>query len=124
MVRYRIGIKQSNNFLFLGDRHPEQFLNLVLKRFASARRRADLMEKYDHCKQNRYKIHIHSMRSYFITKSNKKQFGLGHILAGHDFYMKRYNRYTVDELLSMYKQIEKDLTFKNTINLECDVIKL
>ena len=122
MIRYRIERNKSIDFLFDGYRHPEQFLNLVLKRFASARRRAGLMEKHSHCKQTRYKIHVHSMRSYFITKANKIQFGLGHILAGHDFYMKEYNRYTVDELLSMYRQFEKDVTFQNPMNLKFDLI--
>ena len=114
MIRYRIKNKQSSDFIFSGNRHTEQFLNLFLKRFAAARRRANLIEKYNHCKQNRYKIHVHSMRSYFITKANRIQFGLGHILAGHDFYMKEYNRYTIDELLDMYKKFESATTFYRT----------
>lgn len=112
MIRYRMRTNPES-FRFGGDRNPEQYLNLMLKRFASARRKADLMENYEHCKQNRYKVHVHSLRSYFITKANKIQFGLGHILAGHNFYMKEYNRYTIDEMLSMYKQFEKDVTFQN-----------
>ncbi len=111
MIRYRIKIHKSD-FIFCGNRTREQALNLVLKRFAAARKKADLMEKYSHCKQNRYKIHVHSMRSYFITKANNIQFGLGHILAGHNFYMKEYNKYTVDELLFMYKKFEMDVTFQ------------
>lgn len=111
MIRYRIKNRPYNDFVFCGNRTQEQSLNLILKRFAAARRNTDLMEKYDHYKQNRYRIHVHSMRSYFITKANKIQFGFGHILAGHNFYMKEYNRYTVDELLDMYKKTEKDLVF-------------
>ena len=110
MIRYRI--KQiGTNFTFCGDRTPEQSLNLLTKRFASARNKAGIMKKHDHCKQNRYVIHVHSLRSYFITRANQVQFGLGHILAGHNFYMKEYNRYTVDELLDMYKKIESKFQF-------------
>ncbi len=112
MIRYKI--KNKSNFTFCGNRTTEQSLNLILKRFASARRRINLMEKHEHCKQNRYIFHVHSMRSYFITRANRIQFGLGHILAGHEFYMKGYNRYTVDELLSMYKQFENSVTFPIT----------
>ena len=110
MIRYRFKFSRSN-FIFCEDRNRQQSLNLILKRFAAARRKANLLEKYGHCKQNRYKVHVHSMRAYFITKTNKVQFGLGHILAGHDFYMKEYNQYTVDELRCMYKKAEKYLTF-------------
>ena len=70
------------------------------------------MDIHGHCKQTRYHIHVHSLRAYFITKANRVQFGLGHILAGHDFYMKQYNQYTNDELLEMYKKVEPELTFK------------
>ena len=111
MIRYRINVGKQD-CLFSNSRNTGQFVNLILKRFASARKKAGLTEKYGHCKQNRYHIHVHSMRSYFITKANKIQFGVGHILAGHDFYMKEYNQYTVDELLGMYQRFEKDLTFR------------
>lgn len=110
MIRYRIKTSQSD-FLFCENRNRQQSLNLIIKRFAAARKKANLIEKYSHCKQNRYKIHVHSMRAYFITRANMVQFGLGHILAGHNFYMKEYNQYTVDELRHMYKEVEKHLTF-------------
>ena len=113
MIRYRIK-NNGLNFTFCGNRTIEQSLNLILKRFAAARRKINLLEKHEHCKQNRYIFHIHSLRSYFITKANRVQFGLGHILAGHEFYMKGYNRYTVDELLCMYKQFENNVIFPTT----------
>ena len=55
------------------------------------------------------KITIHSLRSYFITKGNKIEFGFGHALAGHDYYMKNYDRYTQDELYKMYLELEPEL---------------
>lgn len=114
MIRYRINTKQIDDYVFSKYRTPAQFCDLVGKRFAATRKITNMLEKYGHCKQNRYTIHIHSMRSYFITVANKIQFGLGHILAGHDFYMKQYNRYTIDELLDMYKQFEISVTFHKT----------
>lgn len=114
MIRYRIDKKQNNtDLLFCGNRNSEQSRNLILKRFAAARKKANIVDKYGHCKATRYKIHLHSMRSYFITRINKVQFGLGHILAGHNFYMKEYNLYTVNEMYYMYKRCEKDLTFRS-----------
>ena len=113
MIRYRLKNNELD-FRFCNNRTPEQFLNLILKRFSVARKKADLLKKYEHCKQNRYQFHVHSMRSYFITKANKIQFGLGHILAGHNFYMKEYNQYTPNELLCMYKKFEKYLIFHNS----------
>jgi len=64
------------------------------------------------------KIILHSLRAYFITKGNKSDFGLGHALAGHEYYMKSYDRYDEDEMFDMYLKLEPhlgifDLTLKN-----------
>ena len=109
MIRYRM--KNRAYFTFCGNRTSEQSTNLILKRFSAARNKTNMKEKYGYCKQNRYKIHVHSLRSYFITKANQVQFGFGHILAGHNFYMKQYNQYTTDELLTMYRKFEDNLRF-------------
>ena len=115
MIRYRRSSKllKRTDHVFCGNRTPEQAVNLVIKRFAASRRRADMMEKRSHCKQIRYKIHLHNLRSYFITKANRVQFGLGHVLAGHGFYMKEYNLYSIEELYDMYKKAEDLFTFRN-----------
>lgn len=113
MIRHKLD-KEEDTPIFCGIRDPEQAVNLVLKRFASARRKADMMQRHQHCSQNRYHIHVHSLRAYFITKCNRVQFGLGHILAGHNFYMRQYNQYTEKELHDMYVQAESELTFRRT----------
>ena len=64
------------------------------------------------------KITLHSLRAYFITKGNKSDFGFGHALAGHDYYMKSYDRYDEDEMFDMYLKLEPylgifDLTLLN-----------
>ena len=109
MIRYRI--KNTAHFTLCGNRTSEQSRNLIIKRFSAARTKTNMKEKYEYCKQNRYKIHVHSLRSYFITRANQVQFGLGHILAGHNFYMRQYNQHTTDELLEMYKKFEVNLKF-------------
>ena len=114
MLRYRYdGVRTAeSDLVFCGDRTPEQAVNLMLKRFGSARRKAGLMARHNYGRQNRYDIHLHSLRAYFITTANRVQFGLGHLLAGHGFYMKEYNVYSVRDLRNMYKKAEKDLTFQ------------
>lgn len=111
MIRLKTHDVGLANFSFCGNRTTQQSRDLILKRFSVARKKAGLLEKHDHCNQNRYIIHVHSLRSYFITKANKIQFGLGHILAGHGFYMKEYNQYTDEEMLHMYGRFEEALTF-------------
>ena len=71
------------------------------------------------------KITLHSFRAYFITKGNKVDFGFGHALAGHDYYMKIYDRYDEDELFDMYLKLEPhlgifDLTLKNNTITELE----
>jgi len=50
----------------------------------------------------RRKITLHTFRSYFITKGNKVEDGLGHALAGHGKYMGEYERYSDEELEELY----------------------
>jgi len=66
------------------------------------------------------KITIHSFRSYFITKGNKvDDYGFGHAIAGHEHYMKNYERYTDEQLLELYVKLEPELfVFDSTIQKE------
>ena len=81
-------------------------------KFNRVRQACGLLARFTHTKGPRYHIHIHSFRGYFVTRCNRVQFGLGHTLAGHGYYMKEYNQYTRDELRSMYRKAEPDMTFK------------
>ncbi len=56
-----------------------------------------------------HKITIHSFRSWFITKTNRVDFGFGHALAGHGLYMSRYDRLTDNEKLELYIKTEPTL---------------
>jgi len=66
--------------------------------------------KYD---TGHHKITIHSFRSWFITKTNRIDFGFGHALAGHGLYMSRYDRMTDEEKIEMYIKCEPTLQIVN-----------
>lgn len=62
--------------------------------------------KYD---SGTHKITIHSFRAFFITQTEKIHEGLGHALAGHGRYQKRYERYTDKDMLDFYLKCEPSL---------------
>jgi len=65
----------------------------------------------------RAKISTHTLRAYAITQMNKLNlFGFGHVLAGHGFYMKTYNRRTPEELLEDYIKAEEHLQIFNRVS--------
>lgn len=52
------------------------------------------------------KVTLHTLRSWFVSQTNKVDFGFGHALAGHELYMKNYNRHTKKEMLDLWKKAE------------------
>ena len=50
-----------------------------------------------------------SLRSWFVTKCNRIDYGFGHALAGHDHYMKRYDRLTLEDKIELYLKAERTL---------------
>jgi len=59
-----------------------------------------------------------SFRSWFVTKCNRIDFGFGHALAGHETYMKRYDRMSVKEKLDFYIRAEKTLQVNTYLDEE------
>ncbi len=59
-----------------------------------------------------------SFRSWFVTKCNRIDFGFGHALAGHESYMKRYDRMTIKEKVEMYIRAEKTLQVNSYLDDE------
>ena len=57
-----------------------------------------------------HKITLHSFRSWFVTKCNRIDSDFGNALAGHDKYMKRYNRFTDNEKCELFIKAEKTLS--------------
>ncbi len=74
--------------------------------FDRIRKKTNLTDKYD---SKTHKISLQSFRAYFITKCNRIDFGVGHALAGHGLYMKRYDRLTIQEKLEYYIKAEPEL---------------
>ena len=102
MIRYRI---QHNTDPFQNINE-----NITGKRFSAARQRANLLTKFSTSIANRYEIHLHGLRKYFVSSLNG-HFAIGHILAGHDYYMSQYNQYTPEQLLNFYRKDESKLIF-------------
>lgn len=76
--------------------------------FGRIRRRAGLTKKYDGSRVSQ--ITLHSFRSFFVSKCEKINEGLGHALAGHERYMNQYERYSEKDLLEFYLKAEPELT--------------
>lgn len=73
--------------------------------FGRLRKKLGLIERYE---SGVHKISLgDSLRSWFVTKCNRIDYGFGHALAGHDQYMKRYDRLTIEEKIELYLKAEK-----------------
>ena len=79
-----------------------------LSKFKRLRDRVGLTEKYE--TTNRCKYSTHSFRAFFVTCAEKVHDGFGHALAGHSRYMQQYERYTLEEKLNFYLDIEPSLS--------------
>ena len=75
--------------------------------FSSLRKKLGFTQQYEDSRV--HLITSHSFRAYFVTACEKVNTGLGHALAGHDRYMKQYERFSVKDLLEFYKKVEGDL---------------
>lgn len=83
----------------------EQAVVNELQVFSRLRNRLGFTEKYE---SGVNKISLgDSLRSWFVTKCNRVDYGFGHALAGHDQYMKRYDRLTIEDKLELYLEAEK-----------------
>ncbi len=76
------------------------------ERFDRIRKNAGFTKRFE---SGWHEITIHSFRSWFITKTNRVDFGFGHALAGHGLYMGRYDRLTDSEKLELYIKTEPTL---------------
>ena len=77
-----------------------------LNYFGRLRKRAGLSEKYD---SGVHKITIHSFRAWFITRCSAINENVGHALAGHEYYMKSYDRLSNEEKMKVYLKVEPSL---------------
>jgi len=97
---------KEDTFLFNQSRSTEE---CAFRRIAEL---AGFTERFE--TTNYHKINSHSIRAYAITQMNRlNQFGFGHIIAGHGFYMKTYNRPEPKELLEDFIKAEQFLQVFN-----------
>ena len=85
-----------------------------LSKFKRLRDRVGLTEKYE--TTNRCKYSTHSFRAFFVTCAEKVHDGFGHALAGHARYMQQYERYTLEEKLNFYLDIEPSLSIYDNVD--------
>ncbi len=83
--------------------------------FYRMRAKAELTEKYD---SGIHKITLHSFRSWFVTKCNRVDSDFGNALAGHNKYMKRYNRFLDSELCDLFIKAEPSLSIYERIDVD------
>jgi integrase len=113
--------KEAEPYLefYIKDKEPEELIFQLsksgyMKSLSIGVDRAGLEKRYEHSRQRT--ISSHSFRAFFITQLGKTDNFIGHALAGHDHYMKQYDRYTVNELLEKYMECEFNLQIFNKLN--------
>jgi len=76
----------------------------AIQTFNRLRERLGYNERYD---SGTHKITFVSFRSWFVTRCNRVDYGFGHALAGHDQYMKSYDRLTIEDKMKFFIKAEK-----------------
>jgi len=70
-------------------------------------------------------ITLHAMRAYFFSKATARHgIGYAHNVCGHRGYMEMYNRYTPEQMLEMYLDLEPDLLIDDTERLKAEKAEL
>jgi len=99
---------KDDDLIFGTNENPLKSKHNEEENFARVREKAELHNlKYDN---GIHKITLHSFRSWFVTKCNRIDSDFGNSLAGHQKYMKRYNRFTEEELCELFKRAENSLS--------------
>jgi len=88
--------------------------------FDRFRSKAGFTKRFD---TGHHEITIHSLRSWFITKTNRIDYGFGHFCSGHSQYMARYDRLTESELLELYIKAEPTLQIFDRIEDETQSLR-
>ena len=96
----------DDQLVFTDDENYLKVKNSAEKYFERVRKKAGFLEKRD---TGTHLVTLHSLRSFFITRCNRIDFGLGNTLAGHSYYMKKYERFTIKEKLDFYLKAEPSL---------------
>ncbi len=74
---------------------------------------------------NVHKITSHSFRAYFFTKATRKHNeNYAHKMTGHGGYLMQYDRYTDEEKVEMYLELEPELIIDEQIENELKISDL
>lgn len=85
--------------------------------------RLGLTKRYN--SNNYHVITSHSFRAYFFTKATRKHNeNYAHKMTGHGGYLMQYDRYTDDEKLEMYLELEPELIVDEQIENEMKISDL
>lgn len=99
--------KQPHDLVFTNSNDPKVTKENEMARF---RRLIDSLEIGDRYESGTRTITLHSLRAYFFTKATQKHgLAYAHKMTGHKGYLEEYNRYSEDEKLKMYLELEPEL---------------
>ncbi len=100
--------KDDDEYLFHNSKRIDFAVRTEVREFGYLRRRLGLTKRYD--SSVRFLVHIHTFRSYFITKASQKHGSdYSHALSGHGSYLKQYYREDPKERAEKYLALEPDL---------------
>jgi integrase len=106
-----LATKKDDDLIFATNEDSLKAKHTEEDYFYRLRVKVGLIERYDN---GIHKITLHSFRSWFITKGNRVDSDFGNALGGHAKYMKRYNRFTDQELCELFIKAEPSLSiFEN-----------
>jgi len=99
--------KKPDDLIFGTNEDSLKSKHLEEDYFYRLREKIGLTDRYD---TGIHKITLHSFRSWFITKCNRIDSDFGNALAGHDKYMKKYDRLTEPEKIELFIKAEPTLS--------------
>ncbi len=99
--------KRDDDLIFGTNEDSLKSKHLEEDYFYRLREKIGLTDTYD---TGIHKITLHSFRSWFITKCNRIDSDFGNALAGHDKYMKKYDRLTEPEKIELFIKAEPTLS--------------
>jgi integrase len=101
--------KNPDDRIFVSNHIPLiDALSLECLKFARLCKKCGLDLNYESSNSSLYTTH--SLRAFFVTQAEKIHAGFGHVLAGHENYMGQYERYTKEDFLNFYLEVEPDLS--------------
>ena len=96
---------EDDDVIFNPKKLPYKSIRInAIQTFNRLRVKLGYNERYD---SGVHRITFVSFRAWFVTMCNRTDYGFGHALAGHEQYMKSYDRLTRDDKMKFFIQAEK-----------------